>query len=494
MAEVIPHWLSKQAELAPNQTAIERPDGNTCTFLELKNKSQSFARKLSGLGVQNNTKVGILSANHIDMVVAIHALSYLGAVAVLLNIRLTEQELNDQLNDAGVSLVLGQLHDRNLNATFHKFSDVWELPERTGKLQSEIDLDAVFTIIYTSGTTGFPKGVVHTYGNHWWSAVGSMLNLGLRARDKWLAVLPIFHVGGLAILIRSVIYGMPVYLMEHYNRQLVHDAIMTRGVTIASVVTVMVNDLLTLLGDKRYPDTFRCMLLGGGPAPKSLLEQAKAKQVPVFQSYGMTETSSQIVTLSPDDALEKLGSSGKPLFPAQLQINAIGDEVGEIFVKGPMVTQGYFNREQATNKSIIDGWLATGDLGYTDQDGFLYVVDRRKDLIISGGENIYPTEIESVLASFDGIHEAGVVGKPDKKWGQVPVAFVVRRQASVSTEAILDFARERLAGYKIPKAIIFLDELPRNASNKLVRSKLAEHLNDNDSRKSLTYGRIRNKL
>src|SRR5699024_9822416 len=282
-----------------------------------------------------------------------------------------------------------------------------------------------FTIIYTSGTTGFPKGVVHTYGNHWWSAAGSMLNLGLSKQDKWLAAVPMFHVSGLSILLRRVIYGIPVYMLENYDKQQFHEALMNKGVTVASVVTMMVQALMYQLNDDRYPDTLRCLRLGGGPAPESLLEKAKARQMPVFQSYGMTETSSQIVILSPVKALEKIGSSGKPLFPAQLKINAPDGQVGEIYVKGPMVTKGYFNNEQATNKALIDGWLATGDLGYTDREGFLYVVDRRKDLIISGGENIYPTEVENVLSSMEGVQEVGVVGKADDKWGQVPVAFAV---------------------------------------------------------------------
>ncbi|GAB4072747.1 o-succinylbenzoate--CoA ligase [Barrientosiimonas marina] len=477
MAEVIPHWLSKRAELAPDQTAIELADGVVYTFQDLMETSQSFARKLRSLGIQKHTKVGILSANQLDMVAAIHALTYLGAVGVLLNTRLTDRELNEQLHDAGVSLILGQERQSGLTAETYTFAAIWELPEKQTDLQHELDLDDAFTIIYTSGTTGTPKGVVHTYGNHWWSAIGSMLNLGLQPQDKWLAVLPFFHVSGLSILLRSVIYGIPVYLMEHYDKQHVHDAIMTKNITIVSVVTNMVRDLLTLLGESRYPDTLRCMLLGGGPAPKALLETAKTKHMPIFQSYGMTETASQIVTLSPADALEKLGSSGKPLFPAQLQIDAPPQNVGEIFVKGPMVTKGYFNREQASQKAIQNGWLATGDLGYMDEDGFLYVVDRRKDLIISGGENIYPTEIESVLALLTGIQEAGVIGRPDEKWGQVPVAFVVLRDSSVTAEAIEAFLRQHLAGYKVPQAIRFLHELPRNASGKLERYQLAGYLN-----------------
>ncbi|TMN21234.1 o-succinylbenzoate--CoA ligase [Lentibacillus cibarius] len=472
MAEIIPHWLTKQAELAPNKTALELADGTVYTFYELKEKSQSFARKLKRLGVQKESKIGILSANHPDMVIAIHAVSYVGAIAVLLNTRLTSPELDFQVKDAGVTLVIGQDEYNKVNADFYSFSDVWEAAESSAELQTEIDLDASFTIIYTSGTTGFPKGVIHTYGNHWWSATGSMLNLGLANNDKWLAVLPLFHVSGLSILLRSVICGISVHLLETYEKQAVHHAIMNRGVTIVSVVTVMLKDLVDCLGKRRYPKTLRCMLLGGGPAPRSLLEQAKEKHIPVFQSYGMTETASQIVTLSPVDALKRLGSSGKPLFPAQLKINKTDGAIGEILVKGPMVTKGYYNNNEATEKAIADGWLATGDLGYTDNEGFLYVVDRRKDLIISGGENIYPTEIEGVLAAMEAIDEVGVAGKEDDKWGQIPVAFVVVNDTSITTEAIMEFAGQRLAGYKLPKEIYFIEKLPRNASNKLLRDKL----------------------
>src|SRR5690625_3038321 len=187
-------------------------------------------------------------------------------------------------------------------------------------------------MIYTSGTTGFPKGVVHTYGNHWWSAIGSALNLGLHQHDKWLATLPIFHISGLSILIRSIIYGMTVLLLEKFDASIINKSVKYHGITIASVVTVMLQQILNDLGDHHYPKSFRCMLLGGGPAPVSLLEKASKHQIPVFQSYGLTETASQIVTLSPEDALQKLGSAGKPLFPGQLKIHQPGiDSVGEIY-------------------------------------------------------------------------------------------------------------------------------------------------------------------
>ncbi|HLQ98076.1 MAG TPA: o-succinylbenzoate--CoA ligase, partial [Candidatus Dormibacteraeota bacterium] len=331
--------------------------------------------------------------------------------------------------------------------------------------------------IYTSGTTGFPKGVVHTYRNHWSSAIGSALNLGLDANDKWLAMLPIFHVSGLSIFMKSVIYGMPVLLFKKFQVEKVNQAIIEQGVTIVSVVTVMLQQLLEGLGKNQYPTSFRCMLLGGGPVPKPLLEKAKDHQVPVFQSYGMTETSSQIVTLSPSDAFRKIGSAGKPLFTAQLDIIDPDIEgVGEIYVKGPMVTKGYYNNLTATTAAIHDHWLATGDLGYVDEEGFLYVMDRRSDLIISGGENVYPAEVEAVLTGMNHIKEVGVVGVDDDTWGQVPVAFVVKTQASVTAKELIDYAQQKLAMYKVPKQVYFVDQLPRNASNKLMRRELLKLL------------------
>jgi O-succinylbenzoic acid--CoA ligase len=480
MAEIIPHWLTKQAELKPNHMAIEKENGDMVTFSQLKKQSQQFARKLACLGITKGTHIGIRSTNQVSMVVVIHALSYLGAVSVMLNTRLTKAELSYQIEDAETAMVLtcdslGQsTKDMKLSVPVKTFNDVTILPEKDIALRTEINLADTFTILYTSGTTGFPKGVIHTYGNHWWSAIGSALNLGLSEQDKWLAVLPFFHISGLSIFIKSVIYGMPVYIVEKFAEASVHDAIINREVTIVSVVTVMAQRLVDSIGDKQYPKTFRCMLLGGGPAPLPLLEKAKQHHIPVFQSYGMTETTSQIVTLSPQHALEKIGSAGKPLFPAQLKINNPGeDTVGEIHVKGPMVTEGYFKNKSATKKSILSGWLATGDLGCVDCDGFLYVVDRRNDLIISGGENIYPTEIESVLSGMKQIKEVGVTGMDDDTWGQVPVAFVVTVEA-VSEDEILCYAKNKLAKYKCPRNIYFVDNLPRNASNKLVRKSLAQ--------------------
>ncbi|PJN91185.1 AMP-binding protein, partial [Bacillus sp. mrc49] len=237
-----------------------------------------------------------------------------------------------------------------------------QLPnERTAEILQEFYLEDTATIMYTSGTTGNPKGVIQSFGNHWWSAVGSVLNLGLHEGDTWYCAVPIFHISGLSILMKSVIYGMKVVLAERFDEREANKAIQENGVTIISVVTTMLNRMVHDLKGASYPDDFRCMLLGGGPAPIHLLEACKEKKIPVYQSYGMTETSSQIVTLAPEYSMTKIGSAGKPLFPSQLRIEKDGKvsgpgEAGEIVVSGPNVTKGYFNRLDATQQAISDGW------------------------------------------------------------------------------------------------------------------------------------------
>ncbi|RRR65563.1 MAG: o-succinylbenzoate--CoA ligase [Candidatus Viridilinea halotolerans] len=338
-----------------------------------------------------------------------------------------------------------------------------------------INLDALHTIIYTSGTTGRPKGAMLTAGNHWWSATASLLNLGLRDDDRWLALLPLFHVGGLSILLRGAIYGMPVVLHERFAPEAALAAIEHDGVTIASLVAVMLARMLDAAGERPLPPHFRCALLGGGPAPRPLLEACAARGVPVVQTYGMTESASQAVTLSPTEALRKLGSAGQPLLPLELRIIHEGQtvppgDVGEICLRGPMLTSGYYQRPEATAAALRDGWLHTGDLGYCDAEGFLYVVDRRDDLIISGGENVYPAEIEAVLLGHPAVAEAGVIGIEDAQWGAVPVAFVVCKTNAIPNAAELHaHCCEQLAAYKVPRAIHFVASLPRTAAGKLQR-------------------------
>ncbi len=469
------HWLTKRAYLTPDNIAIELSNGETLTFAQLYERACEFASKL--YTVHQNGHIAMLSNNSTDMVVAFWACTYLNVPVVFLNTRLTAREWQIQCEDADVKTVIfsDQYKEDVQQLTFkaYPFSEIHSFRSVECTLTTDMNLDSVCSMMFTSGTTGRAKPVIHSYHNHWSSAVASALNLGLMPSDKWLACLPLFHIGGLSILFKSVIYGMPVYLLERFDEEKVHRALMEHNVSIISVVAVTCSRLLERLGDEYYPTAFRCMLLGGGPAPKPLLEKAKEKRVPIVQTYGMTETSSQIATLNEAEALRKLGSAGKPLFSASLQIQvddttAEPNQVGEIVVKGSMVTTGYYRREQANQEAFRDGWFHTGDLGYLDEEGFLFVVDRRSDLIISGGENIYPAEVEEVLLSFEGVQEAGVTAIEDSKWGQVPVAYVVANE-QVTADQLLVHCQARLASFKVPKQIYFRDQLPRNATNKLQR-------------------------
>ncbi|MBB2480869.1 o-succinylbenzoate--CoA ligase [Bacillus sp. APMAM] len=483
---IIPNFLKQRAFLTPNRNALVFKN-KTWSFAQLFEKAKDYAQTISSLGIKQEDTVALLMKNRPSTVFIIHALQQLRVKAVFLNHRLTPSEMTFQLKDSQAKLlisdddfkhILNEIHPLYDSLPLLTFKELESLPKKDIEVVKEYMLSDICSIMYTSGTTGNPKGVLQTFGNHWWSAVGSALNLGIRDDDAWLCTVPIFHISGLSILMRSVIYGIPVYLMEQFNETKVNTLLQTGDITIMSVVGAMLQRMVSSLNEQGYHSKFRCMLLGGGPAPRPLLEACAEKGIPVFQSYGMTETSSQIVTLAPEDSLKKLGSAGKPLFPSELKIMSEGKvnkpfEPGEIVVKGPNVTIGYLNRPEANQNSFCEGWLKTGDIGYVDEEGYLFVMDRRSDLIISGGENIYPAEIEEVLLAHPNVEEAGVTGIKDEVWGQVPIGFVVLNH-SVSEEELISFCRKKLAKYKIPKKLYKVESLPRNASNKLLRRRLIE--------------------
>jgi o-succinylbenzoate---CoA ligase len=497
---LLPDWLTRCAENYPERLAVQC-DQVQWSFTELDHQASRIARQLATSGVHEGNRIALLAANGLHYVAFVHALTRLGAILVPLNVRLTLQELCWQLRDVNASLLVCDADYANLAqeiigvvpelslATLATIYDrgetvINELPEDDLPLRTLIDLNATHAIIYTSGSTGLPKGAIITYGMQWWNAIGSALNLGHNPDDRWLACLPLFHIGGLSILMRSVIYGISVMVHNKFDPEIINKAIFEDKITIISVVAVMLQRMLDALGNKvtSYPLTLRCVLLGGGPAPYPLLEECMLRNAPVVQTYGLTEACSQAVTISPADALRKIGSAGRPLPPVQIRIihddrPALPGEPGEIFLKGPTITPGYIDRPEATSEAFQSGWFATGDIGYLDNDGYLYVLDRRTDLIISGGENIYPAQIESVLQSHPAVEEAGVCGQADPQWGQVPIAFVVLKCGSkVSAEELLSYTSQKLARYKQPRAIYVTEQLPHTSSGKLVRRELSELL------------------
>jgi O-succinylbenzoic acid--CoA ligase len=447
----VPDWLRQRAQLAPSRLALVT-DGQRWNFDELDRLVDGACSMLDERGIYAGQRIGVHGPNGAGFVVAVHALMRIGAVLVPINTRLTPPEVAWQLRDAGVEVLLREDELTRLVANVEAPRTIRDF--RLGDWHS---------IVYTSGTTGRPKGAILTYANHWWSATASALNLGLLPEDTWLACLPLFHVGGLSILLRSAIYGITAVVQPRFEPAEVNRSIDEEGVSIVSVVSTMLDRMLTQRGDRPYPSHLRCVLLGGGPAPLPLLERAIRSGVPVVQTYGLTETASQIATLPPEDTVRKAGSAGKPLMGAKLRI----EPDGEIWVRGPSVSPGYLHQ------AARDGWLHTGDIGSVDADGYLYVLDRRDDLIVSGGENVYPAEVEAALLAHPAVDEAGVVGVPDPEWGR-SVAAVVALKAGQRTNAeeLIAFCRQRLAGYKVPRHVEFRESLPRNAGGKLLRREI----------------------
>ena len=476
---MIPNWLKQRVYLTPDKTALSF-NGERWTFKQVEEKSMTLAQKLRANGLHSGDRIALLGPSNDQMVFIIHACMLLGLEIVMLNSRLTKKEIEWQVEDSAASIVFvaDELADllSDLTTSTLSFSRIQSSDEIIIEVEETWDPDRTITIMYTSGTTGFPKGVRQTANNHTSSALSSVLNLGLAENDVWLCSMPLFHISGFSILVRSVLYGMEVKLYDKFNAEKVYEDIQQGLVTRISVVSVTLDKILREFeknGTVAH-GSFKTMLAGGGPVPIDYLERAQTFGIPVLQTYGMTETSSQTATLSAQDAIRKIGSAGKALFFNQIKINDTENpmENGEVYVRGPHVTPGYIGHA-ATQDPLIDGWLPTGDIGYFDEEGYLYIVDRRSDLIISGGENIYPAEIENVLAAHPFISEAGVCGTDDEEWGSVPIAFVVVTE-NVSEDELRVFCKVRLASYKVPKEFHFVEELPRNASNKLLRRELKE--------------------
>jgi o-succinylbenzoate---CoA ligase len=433
------NWLAQRAETCPDRTALVA-DGYELTYAELEREATSAARRLAARGARRGALVVLELEPGLEYVVLLHALMKLGAVAYPLNTRLSEAERQAELDRALPALVLSG-------------SDGAGLTEADLPLLGEHDLDEIHCRILTSGTTGHPRSIGLTYGNHLWSAVGSAFNLGIEPTDRWLCCLPLHHVGGLSILMRSVVYGTGAVVHRGFDVDAIATSLEGDGVTLLSLVTTQLSRLLDA-GVDLLP--LRAVIVGGGPIPVEVLEEAIGRGATVVQTYGLTEAASQVTTLTPADIGRKLGSAGRPLLTTHLRI-----QDGEILVQGPTVAPGTTDE---------DGWLHTGDLGRIDEEGFLYVEDRLGDVIVSGGENILPTEVEEVLLRHSDVADAAVVGRADVEWQEAVAAVVVIREgADVSADELRRHCADSLAGYKVPKRFEFVSELPRTSSGKLLR-------------------------
>ncbi len=482
-----PNWLSQRSVQKRDTIALifrssSNQESEYWTYSQLEAQVNQCVDYLQALGIKSGDRVGLLLTNHPRYIILVYALVKCQAVAVFLNIRLTAEELRWQIED---SLTRYLFCDQVTKAIAKNIQiDNLIMCEFLGSLTQErnlknenINLENIQGIFYTSGTTGKPKGVPLTYSNHFHSAIASALNLGVESDDNWLLCMPMFHVGGCAIAWRSVINGTTLTLLPKFDEQEVLDAIVNEKVTLISLVPTMLTRLL------RHPDRqnlqkLRAILLGGAPASRELIEQCLELNLSIMPTYGMTEAASQITTLSPHQVALKQGSSGLPLFGNRLRIvddsiqELTNGAIGQILIQGASMMRGYLN----TNIATQDGWIHTGDLGYLDRDGYLYVVSRRADLIISGGENIYPTEIEAILLEHPAIAEVCVVGICDREWGEI-VAAVIVTEAKLSLEDIRQYCEQKsLARYKLPKLISIWTSLPKSSSGKLLRQNIRDRL------------------
>jgi o-succinylbenzoate---CoA ligase len=429
-------WLTLRARTHPHAPALI-VEGEALDYAELNARAERLARRLAAVGVRAGDRVATTLPAGSDFAALLHALPKIGAVLMPINTRLSAAEQRSLAADARLLV-----------------EDRLEGDEADVELRTYVDADATQAILYTSGTTSTPKPVALTYRNNTASALASAWNIGVATDDRWLCVLPVFHVGGLQILIRSAVYGTAAIVHERFDTDAVADALESGQATLVSLVATALMRLRDA-GLERAPQ-LRAALVGGGPVPRPLLEWAHRAGLPVVQTYGMTETASQVATLGVDEALTKVGSAGKPLPGVEVEI----DEQGEILVRGPMVSAGALAE---------DGWLHTGDRGRLE-DGYLYVEGRIKDVIVTGGENIAAPEVEEALLAHPAVRDAAVVGMPDPEWGEVVAAYVVAD--GTSDDELRDHCRARLAGYKVPKQIRRVDEIPRTASGKALKGLL----------------------
>jgi O-succinylbenzoic acid--CoA ligase len=426
----VPSWLERATAAHPDRSAVETPDGGL-TYAELAAAAQ--------VGLRSGQQVAIALPASLDFAVALHACLRSGAVAVPIDLRLAAAE-QARIRDRA-DLVLAAPLPPGARATGSA---------------SEHDLEATAAVIHTSGTSGAPKAIELTYGNWLWSALGSATAIGLDPNERWLCTLPLAHVGGLSILIRSAIYGTTAVLHQRFDTQAVLAALMNDRITLVSLVPTTLARLLD--AGLEAPPTLRCALIGGAPAPPALLRRARDAGIVAVQTYGLTEACSQVTTQIPGDVAD---DAGVPLFCTRLRIDD-----GEIHVAGPTVARGGRDGDRE--------WLATGDLGALE-DGRLRVTGRRSEMILTGGENVAPAEIEAILAEHPAVAEVAVVGYPHPDWGEAVRAVIVLEPGfTADSDGFRDHCTGRLARFKVPKEFVYVDALPRTTSGKLARRELRD--------------------
>eukprot|EP01022_Parablepharisma_sp_SALTPOND_P036233 TRINITY_DN9817_c0_g1_i1.p1 TRINITY_DN9817_c0_g1~~TRINITY_DN9817_c0_g1_i1.p1 ORF type:complete len:1018 (-),score=210.37 TRINITY_DN9817_c0_g1_i1:52-3105(-) len=496
-------WLTRRAVLCPEREAVV--DGpRRLSYAQLNKRVNQLARALGAAGLRRGDRLSMLALNCLEWVEAVMAAAKLGLILVPLNWRLTPTELAYQLADSqtrhlifepGLYDLAGQAaQDAGLERQWvlgNKPMGPAGAYEAALAAQSTeepdpnypVDLDLPLLIVYTSGTTGKPKGAVLSQSNCLWNALNLHVDLEFTSADRQLVVLPMFHIGGIGLFTLAMLYvGAAAVVQRSFDPAQIMRRLVAERISLFFGVPSMY--LLLMQSSDFEPAAFRRVRMvfsGGAPLPPALIDQYQARGITLQQGYGMSEASPSTTVLAKQWASVKKGSVGRAHFHVQLRVAGpdgrelpVG-QVGEVLLKGPNIMQGYWNQAQANQEAFAHGWFHTGDLGRLDADGFLYIVDRQKDMYISGGENVYPAEVEHAIFELEGVAEAAVVGMPDPRWGEAGKAFVVPRQgASLGRDQVLAHLASRLAKFKLPRSVVFVDSLPRTASGKVIKNRLRE--------------------
>ncbi|WP_284983693.1 long-chain fatty acid--CoA ligase [Arthrobacter sp. efr-133-TYG-118] len=508
-------WLQRRRPKSGSKVALISGD-RRLSYEEFAERSDRLANALTSGGVAKGDRVAYLGENHPAFLETLFACGQLGAIFVPLNTRLAPPEINFQLEDCGA---VALIHSASLNGLAASGAEGTRVGRRivvgdsfpgettaapggTGSetptaaedyedvvasgasrhLDEEVGLDDGAMILYTSGTTGRPKGALLTHGNITWNCINVIVDFDFSSSDVALMISPMFHVASLDMgVLPTLLKGGTVVLESRFDPQRTLELIeQHRATTISGVPTTY----QMLCEHPAWPTSdlgsLNKLTCGGSAVPMRVLEAYEARGLRFSNGYGMTETAPGATTLPAARSRDKAGSSGLPHFFSDVRIADIAGgvagqgTVGEIQIKGPNVIHEYWNRPDATAESYADGgWFKSGDMGYKDADGFVFVSDRLKDMIISGGENIYPAEVEQAISELDAVGSVAVIGVPDEKWGEVPRAVVVLREGALLTEDELkEHLAGRLARYKIPKTVVFVDDMPRTASGKIRKSEL----------------------
>jgi len=516
MESNIGSFISKRALLNPTTEAVvDITSSQRLTYKQLNGRCNKVANGLTGgavtgSGLTPGDRVATLLMNGSEFVELFFGVAKAGGVIVALNWRLVADELSFILTDSGAdTMVFGtafnevvtELHGRGTDGTqVTKWIHVGDAADRPAFAVGYDDMmaaasatepelgasgDDLLFIMYTSGTTGLPKGAMHSHNTTLWSVLTANATADTQFGDNYLICLPLFHVGALNPLLSTMQLGGTATIMSEFDPVKIWEVFRDEKITVTLAVPAMLQFmLLTFNAEEHDISSLRWVMSGAAPVPVTLIETYAAMGVEIHQVYGLTETGGPACLISPNDALSHAGSTGKEFFFTEVRVvNSAGDdcspdEPGEVIVRGPHIMAGYWNRPEATAETIVDGWLRTGDIATMDGDGFVYIQDRVKDMIISGGENVYPAEIENAILSMEGVNEVAVIGVPSEKWGESPLAIVVRADESVTAEAVLAHTDTKLARFKQPKAVEFVDVIPRNPTGKVLKRVLRDQFAD----------------